>query len=102
MSLQFIQIEFGIRVAAVDLGDNIRQMGEHEIGAVGHSGREKQNLAVLKLDSKQPDALYNLGAIYANHDRFAEARQFWNDAVKYGKDTSSGQNAAVALTKLPR
>ena len=63
---------------------------------------EKQNLAVLKQDSKQPDALYNLGAIYANHDRYAEARQFWNDAVKYGKDSPSGKNAAVALTKLPR
>jgi len=63
---------------------------------------EKQNLAVLKLDSKQPDALYNLGAIYANQNRFAEARQFWNDAVKYGDDSGSAKNAATGLTKLPR
>ena len=63
---------------------------------------EKQNQAVLKLDPRQPDALYNLGAIYANQGRYPEARHFWNDAVKYGKDNSSAQNAAVALTKLPQ
>jgi tetratricopeptide (TPR) repeat protein len=61
---------------------------------------EKQNLAVLKLDARQPDALYNMGAICANKNRLVEARQYWTDAVKYGADTESGKNAASALTKI--
>jgi len=61
---------------------------------------ERQNLAVLKIDARQPDALYNMGAICANRNRLVEARQYWGDAVKYGPDTESGKNAATALTKI--
>ena len=61
---------------------------------------EKENQAVLKQDPKQADALYNLGAIYANQNKVVEARQYWTDAVKWGADTASGKNAASALTKL--
>ena len=63
---------------------------------------ERQNLLVLKQDAKQPDALYNLGAIEANRGQFAQAREYWQKLVQYAPDSASGKNAAVALTKLPQ
>jgi tetratricopeptide (TPR) repeat protein len=62
---------------------------------------ERQNLLVLKQDPKQPDALYNLGAIEANRGQFPQAREYWQKVVQYAPDSASGKNAAVALTKLP-
>jgi uncharacterized protein HemY len=61
---------------------------------------ERQNLLVLKQDPKQPDALYNLGAIEANRNDLAKARDYFQQAVQDGPETASGKNAAMALTKL--
>lgn len=61
---------------------------------------ERQNLIILKQDPKQADALYNLGAIEANRNQLAKARQYWQDAARYGADSASGKNAAAALAQL--
>jgi cytochrome c-type biogenesis protein CcmH/NrfG len=63
---------------------------------------ERQNLLVLKQDPKQADALYNLGAISANRNQFQEARNYWQNAVRYGAGTESGGKAAHALATLPQ
>jgi len=61
---------------------------------------EEQSRAVLQLNPRQPDALYNLGAICANRRDFAQARQYWNQALASGGNTDSGGRARQALERL--
>ena len=44
-------------------------------------GSMQQTSKILEINSKQVDALYNLGAIYANLNQLEQARSFWNRAV---------------------
>jgi tetratricopeptide (TPR) repeat protein len=48
----------------------------------------------------QVDALYNLGAIYANVGKLDLARQYWNQAVASDANSESGRKAAAGLTKI--
>jgi tetratricopeptide (TPR) repeat protein len=48
---------------------------------------EAQNRAVFRIDPGQPDALYNLGAIFANRGDARQAREFWLNAVRSGRNT---------------
>ncbi len=48
----------------------------------------------------QVDALYNIGAIYANLGKTDLARQYWNQAVAAEPNSESGRKSADALTKI--
>jgi Flp pilus assembly protein TadD len=64
-------------------------------GAIAETNR------VLKIDPKNVDALYNLGAIYANVNKPELARQYWTQAVASDPQSDSGRNAQAGLRKLP-
>jgi hypothetical protein len=62
---------------------------------------EMQNREVLRIESRQPDALYNLGTIAANHGDLDRARQFWTDAIRTARTTDDGARARMAMERLP-
>lgn len=55
---------------------------------------------VLSLNPKQVDALYNLGAIYANLGNSQRARSYWSKAVEIDPAADSGKKARAGLVKL--
>jgi len=55
---------------------------------------------VLALNPKQVDALYNMGAIYANLGNPERARSYWGKAVAANAASDSGRKAKDGLTKL--
>ena len=55
---------------------------------------------ILQKDSKQVDALYNLGAINANLGKNEIAREYWKRAVASAPDSDSGKRAKEGLQKL--
>jgi hypothetical protein len=52
------------------------------------------------LDPKYVDALYNLGAIYANAGSPERARSYWESAAKLEPESDSGRKARDGLAKL--
>jgi len=62
---------------------------------------EAQNRAVLQIDHRQPDALYNLGAIAANRGDMDQARRLWTDAIHSGGTSDAGAKAKMAMERLP-
>ena len=48
----------------------------------------------------QIDALYNIGAIYANLGKADLARQYWTQAVAVDPNSDSGRKSADALAKI--
>jgi Flp pilus assembly protein TadD len=64
------------------------------------AGAISETHKVLAVNPKQVDALYNLGAIYANVGNADRARTYWTRAVSAGSDTDSGRKARDGLTKL--
>ena len=48
----------------------------------------------------QVDALYNIGAIYANLGKADLARQYWTQAVAADPNSDSGRKSADALSKI--
>jgi len=48
----------------------------------------------------QIDALYNIGAIYANLGKTDLARQYWTNAVATDPNSDSGRKSAAALTRI--
>jgi tetratricopeptide (TPR) repeat protein len=79
--------------ARLDLGRILYQRGDLG-GAIAETEK------VLAADPKQVDALYNMGAIYANVGNSVRARSYWTRAVAAGGDTESGRKSRDALTKL--
>jgi len=61
---------------------------------------EEQNRAVLRLDPGQADALYNLGAIYANRGDAKQARDFWAIAVRTGRNSDAAEKSKRAIERL--
>jgi len=61
---------------------------------------EEQNRTVLRIQPGQPDALYNLGAIAANRGNATQARQFWMDAVRSGRNSDAAGKARQAVERL--
>jgi len=55
---------------------------------------------VLTLNPKQVDALYNLGAIYANLGNAERARSYWSRAVAADPVAESSRKAQDGLKKL--
>ena len=55
---------------------------------------------VLVLNPKQVDALYNMGAIYANLGNGERARSYWSKAVAADPASESGRKAKDGLVKF--
>lgn len=55
---------------------------------------------VLELNPKHVDALYNMGAIYANLGDTARAKSYWSRAVAADPASESSRKAREGLTKL--
>jgi len=55
---------------------------------------------VLALNANQVDALYNMGAIYANLGNRERARSYWSRAVATDPASDSGRKARDGLRKL--
>ena len=61
---------------------------------------EQQNRAILGTDAGHPDALYNLGAIAANRGDKMQARAFWNQAVRGGRNEDAVEKSRQAMLRL--
>ena len=63
-------------------------------------GAIRETSKILETKPKQVDALYNLGAIYANLNQEGTARTYWNRAVASDPASDSGKRAQEGLQKL--
>jgi len=79
--------------AHLELGRNLYEKGDL-------NGGISETETVLKINPKQVDALYNLGAIYANLGNTERARLYWTRAVQADANAESGRKAREALTKI--
>ena len=79
--------------AHLELGRNLYEDGDVN-GGIAETEK------VLKIDPMQVDALYNLGAIYANLGNSGQARSYWQRAVQAGPNADSGRRAREALAKI--
>ncbi len=64
------------------------------------NGAISETEKVLELNPKQVDALYNMGAIYANLGNAERARSYWSKAVAADPNADSSRKAREALKKL--
>ena len=64
------------------------------------SGAISETEKVLTLNPKQVDALYNLGAIYANLGNVERARSYWSRAIAADPAADSSRKAKDGLGKL--
>jgi tetratricopeptide (TPR) repeat protein len=55
---------------------------------------------ILETNPKQVDALYNVGAIYANLNQEDMAKEYWRRAVASDAASDSGKRASEGLQKL--
>ena len=88
-----VKAEPGSVDANLELGRALFETGD-TLGALSATKR------VLEEDQNQVDALYNLGAIYANLGNDAWARTYFGRAVETGPSTESGRKAKAALLQL--
>ncbi len=63
-------------------------------------GSMRETAKILEINPKQVDALYNMGAIYANLNNPATARTYWTRAVASDPGSDSGKRAREGLAKL--
>jgi tetratricopeptide (TPR) repeat protein len=70
----------------------------YETGDV--AGALNQTRQILADNPQQVDALYNIGAIYANLNQASQAREYWRRAVASAPGSESGQRAAEGLQHL--
>jgi len=63
-------------------------------------GSLRETSKILETNPKQVDALYNVGAIYANLNNLSNARTYWNRAVASDPGSDSGKRARDGLEKL--
>jgi len=61
---------------------------------------ENENKLVLKYDSKNQMALYNLGAVAATRGEIMKAKDFWNQVIEINPESETGKLAKESLTKL--
>jgi tetratricopeptide (TPR) repeat protein len=79
--------------ASVELSRTLYELNDVD-GALAETKR------LLVAHPNQVDALYNLGAIYANLGKFDLARQYWSQAVATDPSSDSGRKSADGLTKI--
>lgn len=81
--------------ASLELSRALYESGDVE-GALAESKR------LIGDQPNQVDALYNLGAIYANQNQLTLARQYWTQAAAAAPETESGKRAKDGLAKITR
>jgi tetratricopeptide (TPR) repeat protein len=79
--------------ARLELGRTLYEINDVD-GALAETKR------LLNDHPNQVDALYNLGAIYANLGKVDLARQYWTQAVATDPNSDSGRKSADALAKV--
>ena len=90
---RIIQLEPKNTEARLELGRNLYDTGDV-------TGAMEQTNQVLSEDQKNVDALYNMGAIYANSSKPEIARDYWKRAVASDPASDSGKRAAQSLQRL--
>src|SRR5437879_1720046 len=90
---KIIELEPKNREAHLELGRTL-----YDIGDV--TGALEQTNRILMEKPSDVDALYNVGAIYANSNKMDLARDYWTRAVKSAPNSESGQKAAEGLKRL--
>lgn len=79
--------------ARLELGRDLYETGDV-------TGALEQTNQILMKDPKNVDALYNAGAIYANGNKPAVARDYWKRTVASDPNSESGKRAAEGLQRL--
>ncbi len=90
---RLLKVDAGNTEARLELGRLLYETNDVQ-------GAMRETSKILESNPKQVDALYNLGAIYANSNQPAEARTFWNRAVASAPASDSGKRARDGLQKL--
>ena len=79
--------------ARLELGRVLYDLGDVQ-GAIAETS------AILKIDPKNTDALYNLGAIYGNLNSDKLAQEYWNRAIVADPYSASADLARQALNRI--
>jgi tetratricopeptide (TPR) repeat protein len=58
--------------------------------------------AILRSNPTQPDALYNLGAIYGNLGDKQRALEYWNRLLSTSPNSESGKRARQLISQLQK
>lgn len=88
-----VKVEPKLEDAYIELGKARFEAGDLD-GAIATTRQ------VLDFAPNQPDALYNLGALYGNQGQDAKAREFFDQAVKADPNSESAKLATAALKQL--
>jgi len=79
--------------AKLELGRVLFQRGDVQ-------GALEQTQAILKVQPGNPDALYNVGAIYGNLGNASLAREYWARLIALAPQSESGKRAQRMLPQL--
>jgi len=90
---RIVELEPKNAEARLELGRDLYDTGDVS-GAITETNR------ILIEDPKNVDALYNMGAIYANGSKPEAAREYWTRAVSGDAASESGKRAAEGLARL--
>jgi tetratricopeptide (TPR) repeat protein len=90
---RLLKVEQANNEARLELGRLLYETNDLQ-GSIAETAK------ILESDPKQVDALYNLGAIYANLNKPDTAREYWNRAVASAPSSESGKRAKESLLKL--
>jgi tetratricopeptide (TPR) repeat protein len=80
--------------AHVELGRVLYEKGDR-------GGASVETEKALAINPKHVDALYNLGAIFANAGDIERARSYWRSAMTADPKSASGEQARQSLARLP-
>jgi tetratricopeptide (TPR) repeat protein len=69
-------------------------------GNKNFNGAEECLNKILKIDNNNVDAMYNLGAVYANKGEKAKARQIWQRIINNFPSSSMAQKARESIQML--
>lgn len=90
---EIVDQDSGNLEARLELGKVLFQRGDVQ-------GALKQTRAILEVQPRNPDALYNLGAIYGNLGNAAMAREYWGRLIALDPKSESGQRAQRMMPQL--
>ena len=90
---QIVTAEPANIAARLELGKTKFQLGDV-------AGALENTLAILKSNPTEPDALYNLGAIYGNLGDKKRALEYWNRLLSTAPDSESGKHARQLISRL--